>query len=89
MKQRPIAREVLSLAEVQERGYAALSRELGPEGMIRFLQSIGVGKGDYTATRMQWLGSHTLDDIATGIKAMRARRRRRVTATARPAKAPG
>jgi hypothetical protein len=47
-----------STASVEEEkilraGYSALFRELGPVGMIRFIQRISRGKSDYTAKRQQ------------------------------------
>jgi hypothetical protein len=39
--------------EILRAGYDALARELGVVGMIRFLQQIRPGKGDYTAERQQ------------------------------------
>jgi len=47
-----------------------LSRELGPVGMVRFLQQFDTGAGDYTAERYQWLGDpkvqELVDEIAKG-----------------------
>jgi hypothetical protein len=48
------ARE-LTLEEIRHRGLDALARELGPVGMIRFLQQFETGTGDYTRDRHQWL----------------------------------
>ena len=39
--------------EILRAGYDALVRELGLVGMIRFIQQIRPGKGDYTAERQQ------------------------------------
>lgn len=51
----------MSLEEVRRRGLEALARELGPAGLIRFLQQFESGSGDYTAERASWLP----DDIQT------------------------
>ena len=63
-----------TLIEIQRRGLDALSRELGPEGLIRFFQIYGLGKGDYTRDRNMWLGHTSLEAIAAtiGIKKKRA-----------------
>lgn len=45
----------MSLEEIRQRGVDALARELGPVGMIRFLQQFETGKGDYSTERHQWL----------------------------------
>lgn len=45
----------MTLNEVRERGYAALLRELGPVGYVRFLQQFSAGKGDYSQERHAWL----------------------------------
>ena len=38
----------LSLMEIHYAGLQALARELGPVGMIRFLQQYETGKGNYS-----------------------------------------
>ncbi len=45
----------MTLEEIRRQGIEALARELGPVGMIRFLQQFETGKGDYSAERHQWL----------------------------------
>lgn len=45
----------MTLNEVRERGYAALLKELGPVGYVRFLQQFSTGKGDYSKERHAWL----------------------------------
>jgi hypothetical protein len=37
--------------EARERGYAALLKELGPVGYVRFIQQFQAGKGDYSKER--------------------------------------
>ena len=58
---------VISEAELD-----ALERELGLVGMIRYLQQISPGKGDYTAERRQ-AGRLTFDQIQDMLASMRAR----------------
>ncbi len=45
----------LTLDEIRKAGLEALSRELGPVGMVRFLQQFETGSGDYSTERSQWL----------------------------------
>ena len=41
--------------EIRQAGLEALIRELGPAGMIRFLQQFETGHGDYSTERHGWL----------------------------------
>ncbi len=41
--------------EIRKQGIAALAQQLGPVGMIRFLQQFESGHGDYSVERHQWL----------------------------------
>jgi len=59
----------MSLEQVRQRGIAALAKELGPVGMIRFLQQYESGSGDYSQDRHQWLP----DDMQTIMAAIRER----------------
>ncbi|MBE2197401.1 MAG: hypothetical protein IAE79_02245 [Anaerolinea sp.] len=61
----------MSLKEVERAGLAALSRELGAVGLIRFLQLFETGYGDYTTERHQWLDDQSLDEVLARIKASR------------------
>ena len=63
-------------AEIQAKGCAALSRELGPVGYVRFMQQFVQGRGDYTKERRAWLDKLTLDDIRTGIEQIKTPKRR-------------
>ncbi len=62
----------MTLEEVRIAGLKALSRELGPVGMVRFLQQFETGSGDYTAERHQWLGSPSVEDIVREIEQQRS-----------------
>lgn len=59
--------ESMSLMEIRIAGMEALLRELGPVGMIRFLQQYETGEGDYTQERHTWLDSLDLQTIAEKI----------------------
>ena len=61
----------MTLNEIQQTGLAALSRELGPVGMIRFLQMFETGYGDYSQERSLWLKEQSVEDIAQRIKQKR------------------
>ena len=50
--------------EIRQQGIAALAQQLGPVGMIRFLQQFETGHGDYSVERHQWLPDD-LESIAS------------------------
>lgn len=45
----------MTLDEIRRQGVEALARDLGPVGMVRFLQQYETGTGDYSTQRHQWL----------------------------------
>jgi hypothetical protein len=53
----------LSEEEFERRTLAAIHRELGPGGVVRFLMAFRSGRGDYTAERQQNPDRRTLDEI--------------------------
>ena len=61
----------MTLNEIQQAGLAALSRELGPIGFVRFLQMFERGQGDYTQERAGWLEEQSIDDIVRRIQQKR------------------
>ena len=60
--------ESMTLNEIQQAGLAALSRELGPVGYVRFLQMFERGYGDYSQDRHVWLKDQSLEDIVKRIQ---------------------
>jgi hypothetical protein len=50
-----------------------LRRELGVDGLARFLRLDRFGSGDYTKDRMQWQKDLTVEQIADSIKRRRHR----------------
>ncbi len=58
-----IEKNVMSLEEIRITGLKVLHRELGPVGLVRFLQLFNAGYGDYTKDRDQWLDQISLDDL--------------------------
>lgn len=61
----------MTLEQVRLTGLKALSQELGPVGLVRFLQQFETGYGDYTAERHLWLGQDTVQDLVQEIKRRR------------------
>jgi hypothetical protein len=54
---------------LRQAGLAALRRDLGVAGMVRFLQQFEMGSGDYTAERWQWLPADAeVENLATAIQ---------------------
>ncbi len=48
--------------------FAILRRELGVDGLARFLRLNRSGKGDYTSDRQQWLTETTIDEIMAEVE---------------------
>jgi len=61
----------MTLEEIRRAGLDVLSRELGPVGMIRFLQQFETGRGDYTAERHRWLQEDDLETLVEKIHRQR------------------
>ena len=55
-------------AKLRKKGIDALTKALGPLGMVRFLQQYESGSGDYTKERSQWLDELDMDSIRSEIK---------------------
>ncbi len=64
----------MSLREIRAAGLSALTRELGPVGMARFLQQFETGRGDYTRERETWLGGDGVETLSDKIKQARDRK---------------
>lgn len=58
--------------EVLRAGLQALRRELGPTGVIRFLQQFSKGFGDYIAERHELLNNPSVDEIVDAIERRKA-----------------
>jgi hypothetical protein len=71
----------LTADEIYEEGFNALRERLGIEGMIRFLQQLCPGAGDYARERHKWVDETSIDDI---LKAAKARRKRTQATKKRP-----
>lgn len=66
----------LTLDQIRQKGLDALRRELGPAGMIRFLQQFDSGSGDYARERHHWVDATTLDDLRAVAGRKRDRKRK-------------
>ena len=64
-----------TLDDIRRRGLEALRRELGPAGMIRFLQQFETGSGDYARERHTWVDQTSLADIRAAVRPTRRRKR--------------
>ena len=65
-----------TLEQIRRRGLAALRRELGKAGMIRFLQQFDQGEGDYAAKRHEWVDETSLADLRAEARRRQSGRRR-------------
>jgi hypothetical protein len=63
--------ETRPLREIPQADLEALRRELGVVGMIRYLQRVSPGTGDYTAERAELVGHLTVDEICDAIEKRR------------------
>ncbi len=64
----------MTLNQIRFLGIESLARDLGPVGMVRFLQQFETGLGDYTSERKEWLRDQ--DIKALGKKIMEEQRLR-------------
>ena len=62
--------------QIRTAGLAALKRELGPAGMIRFLQQFDRGSGDWASERADWAKCTSLADIRKLASRLRRPKRR-------------
>ena len=58
----------MKMTEIRQQGYKALINALGVAGTLRFVQQLGVGYGDYTKERHQWLNQLTIEDFRNYVK---------------------
>ena len=65
--------QMMTPQQIRVAGLAALARELGLVGMIRFMQQFEMGHGDYSKDRHQWLDKYTVDDIAKMVREKKGR----------------
>jgi len=65
-----------TLDKNRQRGLEALRRELGPAGMVRFLQQFETGAGDYARDRHGWVDRTSLDDIRAAVPGRKRKRKK-------------
>ena len=56
------------LSIIREKGFRALTKELGASGMAIFIRQFESGKGNYTIEREETLKGISIDDIVSSIK---------------------
>lgn len=59
---------MMAPAKIREIGLEALTKALGPVGMVRFLQQFETGRGNYTNDRKHWLKGLNVKDIVCDIR---------------------
>lgn len=57
--------------DFERHAFAILQRELGLDGLARFLRLNRSGKSDYTSDRQQWLTGTTIDEIMAEVERRR------------------
>ena len=57
--------------DFERHAFAILQRELGLDGLARFLRLNRAGRGDYTLDRHRWLGGTTIEDIMAEVESRR------------------
>jgi hypothetical protein len=60
--------QAMTPAQIRLAGLAALARELGPVGMVRFLQQFEAGYGHYSKERHQWLDQWDMDKLVETLR---------------------
>jgi hypothetical protein len=58
----------MTLEQIRLTGLEVLARELGPVGMVRFLQQFETGRGDYSVERHGWLDQLDVQTVAQKIQ---------------------
>ncbi len=58
----------MTVDEIRTVGLQAIANELGPVGLVRFLQLFETGKGDYSKERHQWIDKLTVEEIYQSIQ---------------------
>ena len=66
-----IPAEQMSDEEFERHALGILRRELGVDGLVRFLRVYRAGSGDYTRDRHQWLEGATVEDIMAEVRRRR------------------
>ena len=59
---------ISNLRAIREKGFKALTKELGATGMAVFIRQLENGSGDYTKEREESLKDISIDNIVSSIK---------------------
>ena len=57
--------------DFERHAFAILKRELGLDGLARFLRLNRAGSGDYTRDRHRWLDGATIENIMADVESPR------------------
>ncbi len=60
--------------QIRLAGLEVLARELGPVGMVRFLQQFETGWGDYSTERHKWLDNQDVQTLADRLQQQRKKK---------------
>ena len=60
-----------NISVIREKGFKALTKELGASGMAIFIRQFENGIGDYTKEREETLKDVSIDDIVASMKKRR------------------
>ena len=63
----------MTLEQVRTKGLQALADELGPVGMVRFLQQTETGRGDYSQERHTRIRKQSVAALVRRLEALRAK----------------
>lgn len=63
-----MSEQALTLEQIREQGIQVLRERLGIVGLVRFLQQMETGWGNYTEERHQWLGDPEIRSLAKEIQ---------------------
>ncbi len=64
-------RDDMTLDKIKQIGLQVLTKELGPVGMIRFLQQFETGTGDYSEERHEWLDTYSMEHLIKDLEEQR------------------
>ena len=67
-----IALDKMTDEQFERHALDVLQRELGVDGLARFLRLYRSGAGDYTTDRIEWQKDMTVDEIVDSIRRGRA-----------------
>lgn len=63
----------MTLEQVRIKGLQALADELGPVGMVRFLQQTENGRGDYSRERQTRIGKQSVTALVRRLTSRRSK----------------